>query len=155
MDRIRRRLPQTEFIVMADDADEQLMLRMVVAGARGFLLGATDPQRVPHAVAGVLAGEAAFPRRFVRVMADELARRGGGGQIVGPGGVALTGREREVMEALAGGASVRQIAGRLAVTEATVRRHAAAATSKLGADDRVEALRVFRAACNSANGAAG
>lgn len=142
--RIRAELPRTEFVVMADRPDEELMLQVVAAGAHGFLLGETDPARVPNAVAGVLNGEAAFPRRLVRMMADELARCSFRRQVLGASGAGLTNREAEVLEALVDGMSVRLVAADLGITAATVRRHAARATAKLGAPSRDAAVDLVR-----------
>lgn len=144
IERIRESLPETEFVVLASTADEDLMLEMVVAGVHGFLLGEMDPARLPHAVAGVLQGEASFPRRLVRAMADELARRDRRRRVPGNHGPALTPRETDVLEALAAGHGTATISRNLGITEATVRRHAASATRKLGARDRAEALVMMR-----------
>lgn len=136
--------PGTEILVLADDADDdELMLELVVAGARGFLLGETDPARLPHAVAGLIAGEAAFPRRLVRVLADEVARRRRP-PVPRPDGPGLTARETEVLEALATGRATAEVARRLGMREATVRTHAANATRKLGVPGRAEALEWIR-----------
>lgn len=146
IERIREQLPETEFVVLAESADEALMLRVVASGAHGLLLGATDPQRVPFAVAGVLAGEASFPRRMVRVMADEIARRDRRRRVPGADGAVLTIRETEVLQALAAGRTTDGVATLLSITAATVRRHAATATRKLGAGGREEALEMMRSA---------
>jgi DNA-binding NarL/FixJ family response regulator len=123
--------PAVEFVLLADEASDELMLQMVAAGAHGFLLGATDPARLPHAVAGVLAGETAFPRRFVRVMADELARRARQRRTLSRAGVWLTPRQAEIIELLSGGLDHAAISARLGITEATVRSHAATASRRL------------------------
>lgn len=140
---IREELGATQFVVLADDADDELMLRVVIAGARGFLLGETDPERLPHAVAGILDGEAAFPRRLVRVLADELARLSGPRMTTMDGGE-LTPREADVLDALADARTAADVAAMLGITEATVRRHSANAARKLGVSTREEALRLVR-----------
>jgi len=150
IERIREQLPDTEFVVLADSADEALMLRVVASGAHGLLLGETDPLRVPYAIAGVLAGESAFPRRMVRLMADEIARRDRRRRVPGAHGAMLTIRETEILQALAAGRSSAEVAGLLDITAATVRRHAATATKKLGARGRGEALEMMRSAGRAA-----
>lgn len=138
-------LPSVELILMADDAPIDLMMSMVEAGAHGFLLGKTDPLRLPHAVTGVLAGEAAFPRVLVRAMADELAMRDRRHRLPGPGSELLTRREAEVLEHLAVGLPPGEAARRMGISDATVRRHVANALQKLGAPDRASAIRMLRA----------
>lgn len=146
IERVRHDLPRTEFVLIADRADDRLMLRMVAAGARGFLLGQTDPGRLSNAVAGVLAGETAFPRRLVRAMADELARQHSRRAGLSPAGARLTGRQIEVLERLATGEAAHDVAHDLRISEATVRSHAATAARKLGARNRNEALRMLNTA---------
>lgn len=138
---VRGALPDVEVIVLADDADAAAMMAMVTAGAHGILLGAADPVRLPNAVAGVLRGETAFPRRLVRVMADALASEGRHRGL--DGGPALTAREFQVLELLAAGTAVDAAAARLGIEASTVHRHAANAANKLGASDRAHAMRLF------------
>lgn len=148
MEEIRVRVPATEIVAFADRADAELMLRVVRAGAHGLLLGEADPVRLPHALAGVIAGETAFPRRLVRVMADELARterrrrRGTAGEL-------LTEREADVLGALADGEPPAAVAARLGISDATVRRHVANAMRRLGVGSRAEAIRALRGDGNS------
>ncbi|UTI67057.1 response regulator transcription factor [Paraconexibacter antarcticus] len=135
---IARSHPATEIVLYAPSATDEFMLRVVAAGAHGFLLGSTDPRRLPHTVAGVLQGEAAFPRRFVRVMADELARRHRPLRRVPPG-AGLTAREEEVHGLLEAGLSREAISVRLGISAATVRSHATRAERKLHAPPRIPA----------------
>jgi two-component system response regulator DesR len=57
---------------------------------------------------------------------------------------ALTARERDVLEAGAGGAPVSEIALRLHLSEGTVRNYLSSAIGKTGARNRTEALRIAR-----------
>lgn len=143
VEHIADHLPATEIVIIANDANDADVLRFVAAGVHGFLLGSTDPGRLPHAIRGVLAGEAAFPRRIVRLLADELARREKHRRTLAAHGVHLTAREAEVLDLLATGASTPDTAERLGISEATVRSHAARATRKVGAGGRADALRVI------------
>lgn len=135
--------PRPEFVVVAEHADPALMLRMVRAGAHGFLPAESDPARLPYAIAGVLAGETAFPRRLVRAMADELAREERR-RLRRTAGDVLTTREADVLEALAAGHGAGDVARALQITDATLRRHVANAMKKLGAADRSEAIAALR-----------
>lgn len=60
-------------------------------------------------------------------------------------GAALTAREREVISLIAKGLKNKHIAGRLFISEATVRHHISSIFAKLGVSDRVELiLKAFR-----------
>jgi two-component system, NarL family, response regulator DesR len=58
--------------------------------------------------------------------------------------VTLTSREWEVLELLRQGLTTRDIAGRLAIADVTVRRHIGRVLAKLGVSSRKEALGLFR-----------
>jgi len=117
------------------------------AGAAGYLLKDTDPARLPDALRGVMAGEAAVPRGLVARLIDEFRTRGTRRRLplVGSRGVELTSREWEVLDQLAAGLTTAQIADRLRVSPVTVRRHISAILEKLAVPDRAGAVEVFRA----------
>jgi DNA-binding NarL/FixJ family response regulator len=137
---LRVELPQTTVIVLTAGTDPADLMRALQAGARGYLLKDTDPDRLPAAILGALRGEAAIPRTLVAAMVDAIAGMGPTDR-VGP----LSDRETDVMAALARGLPTAGIAQVLGLTEVTVRRHLSAAAGKLGASGRDEALERFRA----------
>ena len=59
-------------------------------------------------------------------------------------GTALSPREAEILEALATGATNREVAKRLFISESTVKTHLVHLYEKLGVDSRTAALRVAR-----------
>jgi DNA-binding NarL/FixJ family response regulator len=138
-EQIRDRGPDTVIIMLTGSSDPAHLMRALRAGARGYLLKDTDPDRLPAAIEGVLKGEAAIPRTLVPRMIDEIVR---GGRSRGSDTL-LTDREYEVMEALSAGLTTAEVAQRLGVAEPTVRRHAASAAAKLGATSRQEAAALF------------
>jgi DNA-binding NarL/FixJ family response regulator len=140
---ITLRAPGVAVIMLTVATDDASLFAALRAGARGYLVKDTDPDRLPHAIHGVLAGEAAVPRRMMARVLDEfcareLRRRAMSGE-------ALSEREWEVMELLGSGLRTREVAARLAISEVTVRRHASAATRKLHAPSREAALRKLAA----------
>jgi len=83
-------------------------------------------------------------------LADAVRRVARGERVVDPalaattlasGPSPLTGRERDVLVAARDGATVADIAGRLFLSEGTVRSYLSAAIAKTGARNRMEALR--------------
>jgi DNA-binding NarL/FixJ family response regulator len=130
-------LPETVVVMLTvSDSDDDLFAALR-AGARGYLLKDMDPARLPLALEGVLAGEAALPRALVARVLDEFrARRRRKRFLPGGRGDTLTDREWETLELLAGGLSTAETAERLLVTPVTVRRHAASILKKLDVPDR-------------------
>ena len=129
-------VPDTAIVMLTSSRDDRHLLDALAAGARGYLLKDTNPERLPAALRGVLKGEAAIPRDLVARLAAELRRR----EVAGASGV-LTPREREVMASLRAGATTKQAAAELGLAEATVRGHASRAARKLGFESVRQALR--------------
>jgi DNA-binding NarL/FixJ family response regulator len=147
---ITQTVPRTALVILAATADDDALFAALNAGARGFLLKDTDPDRLPFAVQGVVDGEAALPRVLVTRVLHEFRRRGNRGSIpdLVPGGEGLSDREWEVLVLLDGGFSTREIGRRLGISDVTVRRHVSGLVRKLGVPDRdgaVALLRRFRA----------
>ena len=142
---ITSRLPETKVVMLTISAEDEHVRSALRAGAVGYLLKDMDPERLPHALAGVLAGEAAIPRRLVARLVEDFRDRGGRRRRLVADDLRgqLTSREWEVLDLLRRGHSTREIARRLVVSEATVRSHVAALLRKLGAADRNEAVRMF------------
>lgn len=142
--RITSALPDTAVVMLTVSRDDQHLFDSLRAGAVGYLLKDTDPDRLPLALKGVLAGEAALPRSLVVRLMNEFRERGGRRNVQVPGrqGVDLTAREWEVLELMRQGEPTRSIAERLFVTEGTIRTHVASILKKLKAPDRDAAIRL-------------
>jgi DNA-binding NarL/FixJ family response regulator len=126
---LRRALPNIKLIVLSrDEGQDEEMLDAIVAGASGYLTTDVDPERLEWIVRGVHAGEAVLSRRMTHRLLEALrSRRRGRDLPVRPGAGALTEREVEVLELLAGDLSTSEVAQRLAISETTVRRHVSGA----------------------------
>jgi DNA-binding NarL/FixJ family response regulator len=145
---IVRTLPETAVVMLTVSQDDSDLFDALRAGAVGYLLKDTDPERLPHALRGVMAGEAAVPRTLVSRLIDELRGRGKRRRVPLVGGrrAELTSREWEVLDLMNQGVKTAEIAERLLVSPVTVRRHVSAIVEKLGASDREAAVRTFREA---------
>ncbi len=102
--------------------------RTMEAGAGGFMVKDTPVERLVDAIRRVHQG--------LRVVDPELAAQS---LAVGPS--PLTAKETEVLQAAAAGGTTAAIAGRLFLSEGTVRNHVSAAIGKLGVGNRAEAVR--------------
>ena len=119
------------------------------AGASGFLLKDATAERLFDAVRVVAAGEALLAPGVTRRLISEFARLRpqadpAAGAVAGAGRpaalTALTPRETEVLRLVAEGLSNTEIAGRLVVTEETVKTHVSRILAKLGLRDRTQAV---------------
>ncbi|MFI5526950.1 response regulator [Kitasatospora sp. NPDC051853] len=109
------------------------------AGASGFLLKDTPPERLLAAIATIAAGDVLFASGVTRRLVEAFAPRAeppGAGPELGQ----LTGREREVLTWVARGLSNEEIAARLVVSEATVKTHLHRVMTKLGLRSRAQAV---------------
>jgi DNA-binding NarL/FixJ family response regulator len=108
------------------------------AGASGFLLKATPPDRLVEGVNTVAAGEALLAPALTRRLIEEHVRRPPPHAGVPPQLAALTEREREVMRLIARGLSNDEIAAALVVSAATVKTHVNRVIAKLGGPSRAQ-----------------
>ena len=110
------------------------------AGAAGFLLKATPPDRLVSGVETVAAGEALLAPSLTRRLIEEHVRRPPPTDGVPSSVRALTERELEVLELIAHGMPNDEIAHTLVVAEATVKTHVNRILSKLALASRVQAV---------------
>jgi DNA-binding NarL/FixJ family response regulator len=111
------------------------------AGASGFLLKDVTAERLFDAVRVVAAGDALLAPAVTRRLISEFARlRPSAGAATVPALATLTPRETEVLRLVAEGLSNQQVAGRLVVTEETVKTHVSRVLRKLGLRDRTQAV---------------
>jgi DNA-binding NarL/FixJ family response regulator len=109
-------------------------------GAVGFLLKDTPPRDLIQAVRTVADGNAMLAPTVTRRLIAEFAARGGTRAVEARRRLeALTGRELEVVVALAQGMSNAEIGRHLFMSEATVKAHVSSILAKLGMTNRVQA----------------
>jgi DNA-binding NarL/FixJ family response regulator len=145
MRELMSRLPGMRLVVISERPNGDELLAAVLAGAVGYLGRDMHPERLPHALKGVLHGEVALPRRYTEHVLEAL--RGRSAQrstIAAHTDAALTGREWEVLHLVADGRSTGEMALRLGVTQVTVRRHVSSLLHKLGVRDRAAAAALLR-----------
>jgi DNA-binding NarL/FixJ family response regulator len=142
--KIAAELPDTAIVMLSVSDNEDHLFDAIRAGASGYLLKDMDPDRLSAALAGVLAGEAAFPRRLMIRVIEEFSERQRRRVPLPAGGRAeLTGREWEILELLRIGNTTSATARRLGISQVTVRRHVSEAVRKLRVPDRKAALELL------------
>ncbi|HYB27695.1 MAG TPA: response regulator transcription factor [Solirubrobacteraceae bacterium] len=145
---IKHAVPTTKIVMMAGAARDEDMLGALRAGADGYLLLSTPASRLPHAILGVMHGEAALPRTMTARLILEFRERGTRRRLVLPKSgreVELTAREAEVLDRLRRREPTAEIATRLGISEVTVRRHTASVLQKLGTPNRRSAIEMLEA----------
>jgi DNA-binding NarL/FixJ family response regulator len=140
-------LPEPPRVVVLTTFDlDEYVVSAIGAGASGFLLKDAPPEEMLGAVRTVHAGEAVIAasstRRLLQHVAPMLrdAPASASATTDSRALAELTPREREVLELMAYGATNTEIAGRLFVSQATVKTHVGRVLSKTGSRDRVQAV---------------
>lgn len=128
---LRRDLPGCASIIVTSHGRPGHLKRALAAGARGFLPKTVSAHVLADVVRAVHGGG--------RYVDPELAA-----EAISAGDSPLTPREADVLELAADGLPVEEIAARASLSTGTVRNYLAAATAKLGALNRHEAVRVAR-----------
>ena len=138
-------LPDCAVVMLTVSRNDSDLFHSLRAGAAGYLLKDTDPGRLPEALRGVMAGEAAVPRALVARLIHEFRDRGTRRlSTIGGRGVELTSREWQVLDLMAESLTTAKIAEHLFVSPVTVRRHISSIVEKLGVPDRATAVQLFR-----------
>jgi DNA-binding NarL/FixJ family response regulator len=138
--------PPRVLILTTFDLDEYVYAALR-AGASGFLLKETSPERLLAAIHAVAGGDALFAPSVTRRLVEAYAGRSAPpatepAPAVGPppGLAALTAREVEVLRLVGTGRSNPEIAAALVVSEATVKSHLNRLMAKLGLSSRAQAV---------------
>ena len=121
---------------------DQYVYDALCAGASGFLLKDVTAERLFDAVRIIAAGEALLAPAVTRRLIIEFTRLRPKPEGAPPTAAlaTLTPRETQVLRLVAEGLSNTEIAGRLVVTEETVKTHVSRMLSKLGLRDRTQAV---------------
>jgi DNA-binding NarL/FixJ family response regulator len=129
-------VPPRVLVLTTFDLDE-IVYDALRAGASGFLLKDAPEDRLTAAIRVVADGGSLFAPSVTRRLIEEFAQRRSSPPLPVRG---LTDRETDVLRLVAAGLSNTEIAGRLYITENTVKTHVARILSKLGLRDRVQAV---------------
>jgi len=132
--------PAVHVIVLTSEPDDTEGLRLLRAGAGGYLAKGFDPDILPRIVGGVAYGEAAISRRLAMTLIDSFRQAPRGGAGLRPVRSDLTDREWEVLDLLASGEGTEGIARALVLSTETVRSHLKNLYRKLGVRSRAEAV---------------
>ncbi|MBE1530717.1 response regulator transcription factor [Actinomadura algeriensis] len=132
-------LAAVRVVVLTTFVMDEYIFAALRAGAAGFLAKDIRPDDLRAAVRVAAAGEALLTPEVTRRVIEHFSRAP---EPPRPDGrlAALTGREREVMAAVAAGASNREIAERLHMSPLTAKTHVTRIIGKLGVRDRAQVV---------------
>jgi len=130
--------PEIAIVILTTFNEDDLMVRGLRAGAKGFLLKDTNRETLFDSIRAAARGETLLkPEVMSRLLARTQAPSGAKFQ---PENVDLTEREMEVLQAAAHGKTSKEIAFALGISERTVKAHLASVYQKLGVDSRAAAI---------------
>jgi two-component system response regulator DevR len=132
---IRSELPATRVLMLTSFAEEETVVAALLAGASGYVLKNVARARLLEALRSVARGESLLDSKVTKGVLDKLVAA----QRPAVDGDDLTAREREVLILIAEGATNKEIAAKLVVSENTARNHVSHILSKLGFSRRSEA----------------
>jgi DNA-binding NarL/FixJ family response regulator len=128
---LTERLPASKVLIFTAYSEKSLLSRGLESGAKGYILKEAPHQTLVRAIEKVAAGEgyvdpALMPAFLAGKDRDEM----------------LTGREREILQLLADGMSNADVAGKLYISQETVKSHVRHILTKLEADTRTHAVAI-------------
>lgn len=127
---IRTEFPNARVIMLTTFEGDVEIQRALQAGAYGYLLKNMPPSELLDVIRSVHSGKKRIPAEIAAQLAEHM------------GDEALTDREVEVLQQVAGGNRNRDIAEKLFISEETVKVHIKHIMEKLGATDRTQAVAI-------------
>jgi DNA-binding NarL/FixJ family response regulator len=120
-------------VFTAYDTDD-VVIGALKAGAKGYVLKGASVDELAHAVRTVAGGQTYLSPRVAATVVAGLDAK--------PAESPLSARELEIVRLIAQGQSNKQAAHTLSIAEATVKFHVTSILTKLGADNRAQAVRI-------------
>jgi DNA-binding NarL/FixJ family response regulator len=133
--RIKADHPEIEIVAVTSFIEEEKVTSALEAGASGYLLKDAEADEVANAIRAAYAGEVHLDPAVARMLAQRIRNKRTGDEPVEE----LTAREKEVLAQLGKGASNKEIAYALSITERTARTHVSNILGKLGLASRTQA----------------
>lgn len=128
--RIKKTVPEVGIVILSMHEHEEYVSQALVAGAEGYLVKKTAPEQLVAAIRAVHQGNAYLSHHISHLVIDSYLQRlndDDGRKLYD----ALTRRERQVLEGLALGKSIKDVAEELSISDKTVRTHKSNLMKKL------------------------
>ena len=135
IEHIRARWPEMAIVILTTYNEDELMARGLRAGAQGYLLKDTKRQVLFDTLRAAARGEVLLqPEILARALNRPVSKP--------RSKPSFTGREQEILEAVARGERNKEIATKLGIAERTVKAYLTGIYNKLGVDSRAAAIAV-------------
>lgn len=130
---IHTRCPETKIIALTSFKEREYVEGALKAGALSYLLKNVSAEELVTAIRDAVSGQPRLSPEAAQVLIQEFKQPKAGD-------FDLTEREKEILKLMAEGLSNNDIAGRLVVSQSTVKFHVSNVLSKLGVTTRTEAV---------------
>lgn len=135
---IKRRLPGVGVLILTMHDDQEYLMRALKAGADSYMVKDVDSANLAEAIRAVKRGRPYMHPKLAGVALMEMTK-GLQSEKRKPSALGLTEREVEVLRLVGRGASNREIAAALFISEKTAKNHLTHIFSKIGVADRTQA----------------
>ena len=136
---IKREMPTIKIVMLTVDEQDEVLFEAVKSGAQGYLSKKLDPQYLFDTLETVARGEVALsPAMMVKILA-EFQRPAAETARIENVRETLSRREMDVLKKIVQGATNREIADALDITENTVKKHLQSILAKLHLQNRIQA----------------
>ncbi len=116
--------PNTKVLAISMFDEQRYIVKMLQAGALGYVLKNTGKNEMVNAINSIMAGESYFSQEVSNIMMSQFMTRGGLNQTLEPkNDIALTKRETEIIRMISEELTNSEIADRLGISSRTVDTH--------------------------------
>jgi len=142
--KLKSNYPEILFMMCTVYEDDEKIFEALTAGANGYIVKKTAPNRLLEAISELQQGGAPMSSQIARKVVNAFQQRTPEATSQkSPDLNTLSPREKEILELLAKGLLYKEIAGQLFISQETVRKHVYHIYEKLHVNNRVEAINKF------------
>jgi two-component system, NarL family, response regulator YdfI len=130
--------PEISVVILTTFNEDDLMLKGLQAGAKGYLLKDTNREALFNAIRAAARGDTLLAPNTLSRLLDRIDKQSTNTNT----GISLTEREQEVLQEVASGERSKEVALKMGISERTVKAHLASIYNKFGVDSRAAAIAV-------------
>lgn len=137
---IKAEMPETKIVMVTVSEEEEDLFEAIKSGAQGYVLKNMSGEEFGRVLTDIASGEAPLARGLAAKILAEFARLTREPALKGSDKDQLSERERAVLQLVASGASNKEIAGQIFISESTVNYHMKNILAKLHVRNRAQAV---------------